>query len=117
LKETTMSAITGYHAHVYFDPPGREAAQRLCEAAGKAFGVTVGRMHDKPVGPHPRGSCQLAFASGQFGSVMPWLIEHRAGLTVFAHAETGDALKDHTEHVIWLGPSETLNLAALTRAT
>jgi len=22
-------------------------------------------------------------------------------------------LKDHTDHVIWLGPSETLNLAAL----
>jgi DOPA 4,5-dioxygenase len=47
--------------------------------------------------------------------VIPWLIENRAGLTVFAHAETGDALKDHTEHVVWLGPSETLDLAALSR--
>jgi len=37
-------------------------------------------------------------------------------LTVFAHAETGDAMKDHTEHVVWLGPSEMLNLAALSRA-
>jgi aromatic ring-cleaving dioxygenase len=34
---------------------------------------------------------------------------------VFAHAQTGDALKDHTEHVIWLGPSEPLDLAALSR--
>ena len=25
-------------------------------------------------------------------------------------AETGNALKDHTQHVIWLGPSETLKL-------
>ena len=57
-----MSPITGYHAHVYFDAASREQARTLCEAAGRTLGVTVGRMHDKPVGPHPRGSCQLAFA-------------------------------------------------------
>jgi DOPA 4,5-dioxygenase len=28
---------------------------------------------------------------------------------VFAHAETGDDLADHTQHVIWFGPSETLD--------
>ena len=110
-----MSAITGYHAHVYFDAATREAAGRLCQAAGRAFPLTVGRMHDKPVGPHPRGSCQLAFAPELFAQVIPWLIENRNGLTVFAHAETGDDLKDHTEHVLWLGPSETLDLAALSR--
>jgi len=101
-----MSTISGYHAHVYFDADSRDKAQQLCEAAGRALPVTVGRTHDKAVGPHPRGSCQLAFAAEHFGQVMPWLILHRGRLTVFAHAETGDALKDHTDHVIWLGPSE-----------
>lgn len=110
-----MSAITGYHAHVYFDAADREQARALCEAAGRAFGVTVGRMHDKPVGPHPRGSCQLAFGPEKLAAVIPWLMTNRNGLTVFAHAETGDAIRDHTEHVLWLGPSETLNLAALSR--
>ena len=110
-----MSAITGYHAHVYFNPTDREQAHALCEAAGRTLGVTVGRMHDKPVGPHPRGSCQLAFGPQMFAQVIPWLIENRRGLTVFAHAESGDAMQDHTEHVLWLGPSETLNLAALSR--
>ena len=110
-----MSPITGYHAHVYFDAASREQARALCEAAGRTLGVTVGRIHDNPVGPHPRGSCQLAFAAEHFAAVIPWLIVNRHGLTVFAHAETGDALKDHTEHVLWLGPSETLNLAALSR--
>jgi aromatic ring-cleaving dioxygenase len=109
-----MSTITGYHAHVYFDAADRERADELCKEAGQTFGVTVGRIHDKPVGPHPRGSCQLAFGQELFGQVIPWLIEHRAGLTVFAHAESGNALKDHTEHVLWLGPSETLKLAALS---
>jgi aromatic ring-cleaving dioxygenase len=111
-----MGTITGYHAHVYFDAAERERAQRLCEAAHAAFGVAVGRMHDGPVGPHPRGSCQLTVAGDQFASVIPWLLLNRNGLTIFAHAQTGDALKDHTEHVIWLGPSEPLNLAALSRA-
>jgi aromatic ring-cleaving dioxygenase len=112
-----MTAISGYHAHVYFDAATtREAAERLCREAGRLFKLTVGRMHDKPVGPHPRGSCQLAFDTDEFAKVLPWLIENRAGLTVFAHAETGDAIKDHTEHVLWLGPSETLNLAALKPA-
>jgi len=109
-----MSAITSYHAHVYYDAPAtRERARKLCEAAGQRFTLTVGRMHDKPVGPHPRGSCQLAFAPEQLAEVLPWLIANRGGLTVFAHANTGDDLKDHTDHVIWLGPSETLDLAAL----
>jgi aromatic ring-cleaving dioxygenase len=109
-----MSTIAGYHAHVYFDTASRERAQELCTQAGRAFGLTVGRMHDKPVGPHPRGSCQLAFGPELFAQVIPWLIVNRRGLTIFAHAETGDAIKDHTEHVVWLGPSETLNLAALS---
>jgi len=111
-----VSAIIGYHAHVYFDAASRQQAQALCEAAGRTFAVVVGRMHEQPVGPHPRGSCQLAFGPELFGQVLPWLIEQRNGLTVFAHANTGDGIKDHTEHVLWLGPSETLNLAALTKS-
>jgi DOPA 4,5-dioxygenase len=109
-----MSAITEYHAHVYFDAATREQADKFCKAAGERFGVKVGRMHDRPVGPHPRGSCQLTVKAEQLAQVLPWLVLNRRGLTVFAHAQTGHALKDHTEHVIWLGPSETLKLSALS---
>jgi aromatic ring-cleaving dioxygenase len=108
-----MSSITGYHAHVYFGPESREQARALCEAAGQTFGLSVGRMHDEPVGPHPRPSCQLSFTTEQLAEVIPWLIVNRKGLTVFAHAQTGDALKDHTDHVLWLGPSEALDLSQL----
>ena len=106
-----MSTITGYHAHVYFDAAEHDRAERLCEAARKAFGVAVGRLHDAPVGPHPRGSCQLTIGKAQFTDVVSWLVLNRRGLTVFTHAQTGNALKDHTDHVIWLGPSETLELS------
>ena len=108
-----MSAIENFHAHVYYDTDTRAQALKLCEAAGKTFGIKVGRMHDNPVGPHPRESCQLTIGNEQFDKVIPWLILHRAGLTVFAHAQTGNALKDHTDHVLWLGPSEKLKLSAL----
>jgi DOPA 4,5-dioxygenase len=97
-----MTTIENYHAHVYYDADTRAAALKLCEAAGETFGVKVGRMHDNPVGPHPRGSCQLTIGKEQFADVVPWLVLNR-----------GNAIKDHTDHVIWLGPSETLKLSAL----
>ena len=108
-----MSTIDGYHAHVYFDAAERERAQHLCEAAHAAFGVTVGRMHDRPVGPHPMPSCQLAFGAAKFGDVIPWLMRHRDGLTIFVHGESGDVMADHTLHVMWLGNSLPLNLDGL----
>ena len=108
-----MTAIENYHAHVYYDAATRAQALKLCEAAGQTFGVKVGRMHDNPVGPHPRGSCQLTILLDQLSTVLPWLILNRHGLTIFTHAQTGNALKDHTAHVVWLGPSETLKLSAL----
>jgi DOPA 4,5-dioxygenase len=109
-----MSPIKEYHAHVYYDVATRAQAERLCQAAGEKFGVKIGRMHDNPVGPHPRGSCQLTVKIEQFAEVIPWLILNRKGLTIFAHPQTGNALRDHTEHVIWLGPSEPLKLSALS---
>ncbi|HVH49680.1 MAG TPA: DOPA 4,5-dioxygenase family protein [Sphingomicrobium sp.] len=35
---------------------------------------------------------------------------NRAGLTIFAHASTGDDRQDHKHNVIWFGPSERLDL-------
>lgn len=113
-KRRRAGAIENFHAHVYYDAATRAQAHELCAAAGKQFGVKVGRMHDNPVGPHPRGSCQLTVEIDRFAEVVPWLILHRRALTIFAHAQTGDALKDHTDHVLWLGPSEKLKLSALS---
>jgi aromatic ring-cleaving dioxygenase len=110
-RQRSAGAIESFHAHVYYDATTRAKALRLCEAAGKKFAVKVGRMHDSPVGPHPRGSCQLTVARSKFAKVIPWLVLNRGKLTVFTHAQTGDSLKDHTEHVIWLGPSEKLKLS------
>lgn len=99
-----------YHAHVYFDADTVEQARALCRRAGETFGIRVGRVHCKPVGPHTRWSCQLIFDAAQFDSVIPWLEANRDGLTVFVHGDTGDDLADHTEHASWLGEPAPLNL-------
>ncbi len=104
-------SIRNFHAHIYFDADQLDRARALAAAALERFGVLVGHFHVAPVGPHPRGSCQLTVAPGHFGDFAQWLTLNRDGLTIFAHATTGDDLADHTQHVIWFGPSEPLNLS------
>lgn len=107
----TDSRIQNFHAHIYFDPHELEQAKALGAAAGERFAVPVGHYHLAPVGPHPRGSCQLTVPPGQFGEFAQWMVLSRGGLTIFAHATTGDDLADHTHNVIWFGPSEALDLS------
>lgn len=99
-----------YHAHVYFDSKSQEIARRLCADVAENFALSVGRFHEKPVGPHPMGSCQVTFRSQDFDRFIPWLDAHREGLTIFVHGLTGDDLKDHTDYAYWLGQSVALNL-------
>ena len=106
-----MSQIRDFHAHIYFNGDEVQHARALGDAAHERFGVPVGHYHPRPVGPHPRGSVQLTVPTDQFGEVAQWLALNRAGLTIFAHANTGDDLADHTQHVIWFGPSEELDLS------
>ena len=105
------SDITGFHAHVYFDSETVEKARALCEAARDRFEIKMGRVHERNVGPHPRWSCQLAFAPEHFGAIIPWLALNRGGLTVFIHPETGDDLADHRDHALWMGEMLPLDLA------
>lgn len=100
-----------YHAHVYFDGKSTEQARELCESAAKLFGVAMGRVHQKLVGPHPHWSCQLAFDSTQFDSLIPWLEAHRGGLNILIHGVTGRDLEDHTAYASWLGEPAKLNLS------
>jgi len=104
------AAIESYHAHVYFDAESRDAAQGLRDAIVDAFPVEMGRWHEKPVGPHPRWSYQVAFAPELFDALVPWLMVNRNGLTIFLHPNTGDDLADHRDHPAWMGEQVALNL-------
>ncbi len=106
--------ISGYHAHVYFDASTLAQARRLCEDAARLFPLQMGRVHERPIGPHPDWSCQLAFAPEAFGAVIPWLALHRGGLVVFVHPLSGNELLDHRDHAMWMGAIRPLDLSVLS---
>lgn len=93
-----------------------DATRALAAEAQERFQVAVGRFHQVPVGPHPRGSCQLTVPPDRFGEFALWAAVNRGDLTIFAHPTTGDEIADHTRHVVWFGPSEALDLSVLKQA-
>ncbi len=118
MSAAEMSAITGYHAHVYYDAetkPQAAAVRARFEArfdTGRG-NIRLGRWHDAPIGPHPMGSYQIAFAPAMFAEIVPWLALNRRGLTVFIHPETGDDVTDHDDYAIWLGEQRQIDLSVL----
>lgn len=109
----SLDAIQLFHAHIYFDAARLEEARAMRTLAGQLFGIELGRLHERPVGPHVVWSCQLTVPKDRFGEIVPWLALNRGNLDFFIHAVTGDEIVDHTQHVMWLGRSYALNLDAL----
>ena len=108
-----MPTVKNYHVHIYFEPETRAIAEQVIDGARAAFPLAVGHMHDRPVGPHPTGSCQLTVMPEHFGDVIAWLMLNRQGLTIFTHADTGDVMADHTAHTMWMGSMPELDLDVL----
>jgi aromatic ring-cleaving dioxygenase len=114
---TQANLISGYHAHVYYDPTTRGQAERLRAGIGESFAARLGSWHDEPVGPHPTAMYQVAFAIEEFPRLVPWLMMNRDGLDVLVHPMTGDAVADHTRHALWLGQPLPLRLDVLRRSS
>jgi aromatic ring-cleaving dioxygenase len=79
-------------------------------------GVTLGRWHDTPVGPHTQSMYQLAFPPGLLASFLPWLMLNRNGLSILLHPGTGDAYADHIDHAVWLGSALPLRVNVLRKS-
>jgi DOPA 4,5-dioxygenase len=107
--------IRSYHAHIYYRPETRPAAERLREGIDAGFTVELGRWHDEPIGPHPISMYQVAFPVAEFPRLVPWLMLNRGGLDILVHPQTDDAYEDHATHALWLGAKLKLRLDGLRR--
>lgn len=113
MRET--GSIASWHAHVYFDEATRDAARAFRDSIVGRFGgrIEMGRFHERPVGPHPMWSYQVAFAPAQLAEILAWLALNHGALDLFVHPNTGDQLRDHRDSAIWIGRSHVLDLRAV----
>jgi DOPA 4,5-dioxygenase len=102
--------IQDYHFHLYYEVKDIEKAISLKDKIVKEFNFQAGRVWDKPVGPHPIGSCQISVPNESFYDAITWLFCNRDGIDFFIHPNSGDALADHSRNAVWLGKSYELNL-------
>lgn len=105
-----MQKVINYHFHIYYSQESIKEARELASLASENFPISIGRFHEKPVGPHPMWSVQLTIKTEDFGQVLGWFVFNHKDLILFIHPNTGNDLIDHTEHAIWLGRSVELNL-------
>ena len=115
MTQRPTNAHERYHAHVYFDEDSFDFAQRLCMEAWQRFHIQLGRMRRRPIGPHPRWSCQLTFESTEFDKLIPWLDENRGDLSSLVHPLMGDVLAEHTTHAAWLGDEMELDVGVFSK--
>lgn len=113
--DTSVTDVASWHAHVYFDATSRDTAFALRERIVTTFAgkMEMGRFHERPVGPHPQWSYQIAFAPEHLADIATWLALNHGALDVFLHPNTGNSLRDHRDCAMWIGRSHVLNLAAL----
>lgn len=104
--------IKNYHFHLYYSLEEAQISKAtiiLNKLAQEKPGIPIGRIWEKPVGPHPIGSCQVTVEREKFSEMMEWFLANRQELSLFIHPNTGDDLIDHTVHTIWLGNEFSLN--------
>lgn len=101
-----------YHAHIYFSPEQREAAEELRSKfqADPAI-LFVGRMTEGKAGPHPIPQYEVHFLRRSLESVRDIL--RKSGLRALVHPLTNDDLADHTSLGEWIGEPLELDLTTL----
>lgn len=103
MRPLPPAAITGYHAHVYYEAATRRSAAAIRTDLIARFPIRLGRWRDAPVGPHPQAMFQAAFEPALFGEIVPWLMLNRRGHSVLVHPITGEGRADQLDYPLWLG--------------
>lgn len=107
--------IEKYHFHLYYELENIGLATEVRNRLSEVFDVEIGRLWDRPVGPHPIGSCQVTVPVNMFEKVSAWFLINRNGIDLFIHPITGDNLADHKDFIMWIGKSYQLNIEFFTK--
>jgi len=101
-----------YHAHIYYEPNQRPAADRLLQRLAQSkFVLFAGELRDEPVGPHPKAQFEVHFREDAVAQVVALIKE--SGLRALVHPLTDDDLADHTTLGQWIGAPLPLDLSVL----
>jgi len=103
-----------YHAHIYYAPDERPAAEALRERFARRAGAEVlfvGRMMDRGVGPHPLPQYEIHFMARARAAIVAEI--EASGLRALVHPLTDDDLADHTNLARWIGEPVALDLEVL----
>ena len=103
-----VSDASSYHFHLYYDGTNKQYAGDLRREMVRLFGdkIDIGRWRDKaPQGPHPVSHFQVAFDRDVFPDIVTFLSLNRGDLSILLHPNTGNGYEDHTQNVMWIGPS------------
>jgi aromatic ring-cleaving dioxygenase len=108
----TFGEDTPYHAHIYFAPEERAAAETLrARFAANPDVLFTGRMTEGPVGPHPIPQFEVHFLRRSIESVQCAIRE--SGLRALVHPLTDDDVADHTSLAEWIGEPLELDVTTL----
>src|ERR1700749_2399851 len=113
IRRKVMSAIKGFHAHVYYDAETKPKAAQLRETIIGKFKIEPGAFSDEPRGPHPISQFNVIFENSEFQNIVPWLMLNRDGLDVLVHPLTESSYDDHSKNALWLGTPGPLRLQIL----
>ena len=101
-----------YHAHIYFSPEQRDAAEELrTRFQSDPEILFVGRMTEGKAGPHPIPQYEVHFLRSSLERIQTILRE--SGLRVLIHPLTTDDIADHTSLGEWMGEPLELDLTTL----
>lgn len=107
-----------YHAHIYYAPEERAAAEALREQfrslAGRADDrrvLFVGSLREGKAGPHPISQYEIHFLAAAVPAITPMI--EASGLRALVHPLTDDDLADHTSLATWIGEPLDLDLTTL----
>lgn len=97
-----------YHAHVYWHNEDQRRRSLDLRAQLTALGCELGRIMDRPIGPHPLPMYQVNYSSENSAAVEQLLAG--TGLDILLHEDTGDDMRDHTVGARWIGQPLKLDL-------